>query len=269
MIAPDGTVYDITGDGPPVVLVHGLGLDRHMWQWLLPDLAGFRVLTYDLLGHGESPNPVGEINLTAFSEQIIRLIDHCGITRCAIAGFSLGGMIARRLAIDHADRLTALAILNSVHDRTPEERAAIMVRVELSRHSGPAATVEAALERWFTEPFRRANPGVIDQVRRWVLANRPDVYPEIYRVLAQGDAELTGPIGAIRCPILVMTTEEDYGNSPDMTLRMAKAIPGAEAVILPGLRHMGLAENPAMFNSPLVRFLSSALLPNLGGNDER
>lgn len=259
MIAPDGTVYDITGDGPPVVLVHGLGLDRHMWQWLLPDLVGFRVVTYDLLGHGESPNPPDKANLTVFSEQIIGLLDHCGIGCCSLAGFSLGGMIARRLAIDHAGRFTALAILNSVHDRTPDERAAIMMRVEQSRQSGPAATVEAALERWFTERFRRANPGVTDQVRRWVLANRPKIYSEIYQILADGDAELAEPIRTIRCPTLVMTGEEDYGNSPAMAVRMAAAIPGAEAMILPGLRHMGLAENPKLFNAPLIRFLRRTL----------
>lgn len=259
MIAPDGTVCEITGDGPTVVLVHGFGLDRQMWQWLVPDLTGFQVVTYDLIGHGQSPDPQGRPDLRMFGEQIRRLIDHCGIERCAVAGFSLGGMIARRFALDHADRMTALAILNSAHDRTPEERAAILKRVCAARQSGPSATVESALGRWFTAPFRHANPAVMDQVRRWVIANRAEVYPQIYRVLAEGDAELAQPIGAIRCPTLVMTGAEDRGNSPAMTRRMAEVIPGAEAVILPGLRHMGLAENPALFNGPLVDFLSRAL----------
>lgn len=266
MIAPDGTVCEITGDGPAVVLVHGFGFDRHMWRWLVPDLTGFRVLTYDLIGHGQSPDPPGEPDLRMFGEQILRLIDHCGIERCAVAGFSLGGMIARRFALDHADRMTALAILNSAHDRTPEERAAILKRVCAARRSGPSATVESALGRWFTAPFRHANPAVMDQVRRWVIANRAEVYPQIYRVLAEGDAELAQPIRAIRCPTLVMTGAEDRGNSPAMTRRMAEVIPGAEAVILPGLRHMGLAENPALFNGPLVGFLNRVLSPTGASN---
>jgi len=255
MRAPDGTAYDLAGDGPAVVLVHGLGLDRHMWQWLAPDLAGFRVLSYDLIGHGQSPDPGGAPSLTMFSEQIRGLMDHCGIARAAVAGFSLGGMIARRFVIDHPDRVAALAILNSAHDRTPEERAAILTRVEQARAEGPSATVEAALERWFTAPFRAAHPEIMGRVRAWVLANRPAVYPEIYRVLAEGDAEIAGPIRDISCPTLAMTGEQDHGNSPDMTRRMAAAIPGAEAVILPDLRHMGLAEDPATFNAPLVGFL--------------
>jgi pimeloyl-ACP methyl ester carboxylesterase len=259
MRAPDGTVYDLTGEGPPVVLVHGFGLDRHMWQWLLPDVADFRVLSYDLTGHGESPDPAQTPSLMMFGEQILRLMDHCGIDRAAIAGFSLGGMIARRFVIDHADRVSALAILNSAHDRTSEDRAAILKRVEQARASGPASTVEAALERWFTAPFREAHPEIMDRVRAWVRANRPAVYPEIYRVLAEGDIEIAGPIRGISCPTLVMTGEEDYGNSPEMTRRMAEAIPESEAMILPGLRHMGLAEDPRAFNAPVVGFLKRHL----------
>jgi pimeloyl-ACP methyl ester carboxylesterase len=260
MIAPDGTVYEIAGNGPAVVLVHGLGLNRQMWQWLMPDLGGFTVLSYDLIGHGQSPDPQGEPDLRMFGEQVLGLIDHCGIVRCAVVGFSLGGMIARRFAIDHPDRLTALAILASAHGRTEKERAAILVRVEMARHSGPAATIEAALERWFTAPYRNANPEVMEQVRRWVLANRPDVYPAIYQVMAEGDAELREPICAIRCPTLVMTGDADSGSPPAMARRMAEAIPGAAAVVLPGLRHMGLAENPTQFNDPLIDFLNGALL---------
>jgi len=260
MFAPDGTAYDVTGNGPAVVLVHGLGLNRQMWQWLAPELHDFRVVSYDLTGHGESPDPEGAPDLQMFGEQILRLIDHCGIVRCAVAGFSLGGMIARRFAIDHPDRLMALAILASAHGRTEDERAAIMLRVETARRSGPGATVEAALERWFTEPYRAANPEVMEQVRRWVLANWPDIYPAIYQVMAEADAELTQPISGIRCPTLVMTGDADPGSPPAMARRMADAIPGAEAVILPGLRHMGLAENPNQFNAPLIDFLNRALL---------
>ena len=259
MIVPDGTIYEISGSGPDVVLVHGLGLNRQMWQWLTPELNGFRVLTYDLTGHGESPDPKITPDLRMFSEQLLGLIDHCGVERCAVVGFSLGGMIARRFAVDHGDRLTALAILASAHDRTDEQRAGIMLRVEMARRDGPGATVEAALERWFTEPFREANPEVMGLVRGWVLANRPDVYPAIYQVMAEADAELAEPVGTIRCPTLVMTGDQDSGSSPAMTHSMAKAIPGAQAVVLRGLRHMGLAENPALFNRPLLDFLTRTL----------
>ena len=257
-----GTAYEIAGHGPLVILVHGMGLNRAMWQWLLPDLTPrFQVVTYDLFGHGQSAAPPDKPDLRSFNKQIVKLLDHLGQARCALVGFSLGGMIARRFVLDHPERLTALAILNSPHDRSPAERAAIRQRVEAVAKAGPASTVEAALARWFTDDFQAAQPELIEQVRRWVTANPKALYTPIYRVLAEGDAELAETIGAIRCPTLVMTGADDPGNSPAMARRMADAIPGARCEILPGLRHMGLAEDPARFNGPLVAFLEETLAP--------
>ena len=254
------TAYDLEGSGPTVVLIHGLGLNRAMWQWQLPALVPhFRVLTYDLLGHGESANPVGVPDLTMFSEQLVRLMDRLRVARAAVVGFSLGGMIARRLALDHPDRLSAMAILHSAHDRTPAEREAILKRVRQTESSGPSSTADAALERWFTADFRVANPAVMKLVREWIMANDPAVYPEIYRVLAEGDAEIAQGVDRIACPTLMMTGEEDFGNSPEMAERMTTLIPDARVVILPGLRHMALAEAPLLFNEPLVSFLQNAL----------
>ncbi|MCZ6463033.1 MAG: alpha/beta fold hydrolase [Proteobacteria bacterium] len=154
--------------------------------------------------------------------------------------------------------MSALAILNSAHDRTEAQRAAVLLRVEQSARDGPRATVAAALERWFTADYAARHPEVLERVRRWILANDRQVYPLIYRVLAEGDEELARSISGIRCPTLVLTGGEDHGNSPDMSRRMAALIPGARAEIIPGLRHMGLVEDPEAFNSRLVPFLAAA-----------
>ena len=168
-------------------------------------------------------------------------------------------MIVRRFALDHPDRLSAMAILHSAHDRTPSEREAILKRVRQALETGPSSTADAALDRWFTPDFRTANPHVMNLIREWILANDPQVYPEIYRVLAEGDVEIARGLERISCPTLVMTGEEDLGNSADMARKMTALIPGAHEVILPGLRHMALAESPQVFNQALVSFLQSAL----------
>ncbi len=257
----EGTVYEVAGDGPSVVLVHGLGMPRAMWDRQWPALAGrFRALRYDLLGHGESEKPGDGYSLSRFADQAARLMDGLGIERAALVGFSLGGMIVRAFALAHPERTAALAILNSAHDRTDAERDAVLLRVAQAAQEGPQATVGAALERWFTPEYGSDHPEVLARVRGWILANDPEVYPLIYRVLAEGDRELAGAIAAIRCPTLVMTGGEDRGNSPDMARRMAALIPGARCEIVPGLRHMGLMEEPEAFNSRLVSFLESALI---------
>lgn len=259
---PQGTAYELTGpqEAPVVVLVHGLGLNRAVWQWLLPVLAArFRVLCYDVLGHGDSPPPRGQPVLRDLSEQLAALMDHLGIARAAVVGFSLGGMVARRFAQDHADRVSALVILHSAHRRSEKAQAAILFRVTQAEEHGPAATVELALERWYTEACRASRPDLMELTREWVLANDPKVYPRLYRILAHGVDEILAPVPPIRCPALVLTGDEDFGNGPEMSAAIAAEIPGARLVILNHLRHMALAEDPEAVNRPVLAFLVDVL----------
>jgi len=255
------TTYTIEGAGPPVVLVHGMGLNRHMWDWQMEALTRrFQVIRYDLLGHGDSDKPLRRYELSDLSDQLLRLVDGLELGPFGLAGFSLGGMIVRAFAIAHPDRVAALTILNSPHDRNAAERAAIGKRLQQAREHGPAATVDAAIERWFTKDYARTRPEIPDLVRRWMAANDPAVYPEIYRVLAESDAELVDGIRQIRCPTLVLACAEDHGNSPDMAERMAAQIPNARVAVVPGLKHMGLAEDPPAISARLVPFFEETML---------
>ena len=253
----------IEGDGPPVILVHGMGLNLQMWDWQMPRLRDrFRVIRYDLLGHGDSDKPVKRYDMADLVDQLGRVMDADGLDRAAIVGFSLGGLIVRAFALAHPDRVTALAILNSAHARNETERAGMMERLALATREGHLATVEPAIRRWFTEDFIVRHPEIIDQVRRWMADNDSEVYPLVYRVLAEGDGPLARSITAIRCPTLVLACEDDAGNSPDMARRMAALIPDACAAIVPGLKHMGLVEKPEAISDILVPFLTSAIGSN-------
>lgn len=252
----ESTAYDVLGDGPPVILVHGLGLNRHMWQWQLDALTPhFRIVQYDLLGHGESDKPPGPYRMTQMTDQIADLMTTIEIERAALVGFSLGGLIVQAFALAHPQKVSALGVLNSAHARTPEQRDSIMRRVRQAEESGPEATVSEALERWFTQEFTERNPAVPNQVREWVRANDASVYPALYRLLADADIGLETSIAAINCPVLVLAGEKDAGNSPQMARQMAKTMPNARAAILPGLKHMALAEDPAAVNALLLPFL--------------
>lgn len=254
------TAYDVLGDGPPVLLIHGLGLNRHMWQWQLDALLPqFRVIQYDLLGHGDSPKPPPPYSMGQMLAQIEDLMAGLDLQQCAVVGFSLGGLIAQAFALAQPRKVIALAILNSAHARTPEQRAAIMHRVQQVEESGPEATADEALKRWFSGGFARQHPAVLKKVRDWITANDRNTYPALYRLLAEADIGLETAIAGISCPTLVLTGEEDSGNSPHMAKSMAALMPNARVEILPGLRHMALAEDPAAVNSLLLSFLSESL----------
>ena len=259
-LAPDGTNFTFSGPNmaPVVVLIHGLGLNKDCWQWMIPDLKdSYRVLSYDLYGHGGSSDPATEPNLSLFSKQLIDLLDYCEIKKAVIIGFSLGGMVARRFAQDAPQKSQGMVILHSPHKRSNAAQAAILKRVDQARTMGPQSTVEAALERWFTDPFRQANPKLMNKIRQWVMANRKEVYHTIYKVLATGIDEIVKPSPALICPSLIITGDQDFGNGPEMAFAISAEIPGAKTLVLPGLRHMALAESPKVVNKPIRDFLDS------------
>ncbi len=261
-----GTAVTVEGSGPPVVLIHGMGLNRHMWQWILDDLAvHFQVVRYDLSGHGDSGPPPADCTLLDLVAQLDGVLSGLGISNAILAGFSLGGTLAQAYALERPTTVSAIAVLNSTHRRDPAQRAAMRERLEISRRDGPAGTVDAAIERWFTDSFKERNPQVTDQIRQWMLANDPRDYATLYRVLVEGDDAILGDGRAladalvdIACPALILTGAEDANSTPEMARTMAASIPAGRCEIVPELRHMGLAEDPATFNAALIPFFETA-----------
>ncbi len=253
-----GTAYDLTGPpgAPVLVMVHGLGLTRSTWDDFLPMLAKeYRVLTYDLCGHGQSAAPLANPSLTLLSEQLVHLMDELAIPHATIIGFSLGGMINRRFALDHPSRVAALVILNSPHERSPVAQRLVEERAAQTGAGGPAANIDTTLERWFTPGFLTGSPETVARVRATVLANDPENYAGHRQVLASGVTELIRPDPPLSAPTLVMTCEHDSGSTPAMSHAIAAEIAGADCLIVPGLQHLGLIEAPDLFTAEILSFL--------------
>ena len=98
----------------------------------------------------------------------------------------------------------------------------------------------------------------MDLTRSWVVANDPKVYHQLYGILADGIEEIVAPVPSISCPALVLTADEDHGNGPEMSAAIAAEIAGARLVILHGLRHMALVEDPEAVNRAVMDFLTEA-----------
>lgn len=253
-----GTHFRVSGDGPPLILIHGVGLDLAMWSGLAGALERhFQVIRYDMLGHGLSAKPPGRRSLADFVAQLDRLHAYLGVGPGAVVGFSMGGLVARAYAARHAERVAKLVLMNTVFDRSPAERAAIQQRVALVERDGIAATIDAALARWFTPGFLAAHPDIEEDLRTRMLGNDHHGYLEAYRVFAGADAELGDALDGITCPTLVMTGEDDVGSTPAMARAMGERLPRASVRIVPGQRHMGLAEDPEPVTAALLDFLLS------------
>lgn len=241
----DGTHYRESGSGPPVMLVHGVGASLEMWEPVAAQLdRRHRVIRYDMLGHGASAKPPGPYRLAEFVDQLHRLAGDLDLPRFILAGFSMGGLVAQGYALDHPERLARLVLLNTVFDRDAAERAAIDGRVRDVMGGGFAASVEAAIERWFTPDFRTARPEVVESMRRQMLANDLPAYGAAYQLFATADRELAGEIGRIVTPTLIVTGAEDRRSTANMAAAMGRLLPRGRCHIIPGQRHMTPLELP-------------------------
>jgi len=268
----DGTAYEIykptctpasgTGTAQTLILIHGLGLSMRTWDDFIPILArDYCVIIYDLCGHGHSDLPQQTPTLSSLARQLDALLEHLAISQAHLIGFSLGGMINRRFAMDYPDKVASLAILNSPHERGDEQQALVEQRAKDTSAGGAEATIETTLKRWFTESYRQTHASKVDWVRQTVLANDPKNYADHRFVLANGVVELIRPNPPLDVPSLVMTCEYDEGSNVAMSQAITAEIPDARLIIIPELQHLGLLEKPELFTAPILSFLDDIITP--------
>lgn len=255
-IDPHGTAFSASGSGPSVLLIHGVGLDARMWDRMVPELAReYRVISYDMLGHGASPQPGPDVMLHDYASQACRLLDHLGIASCPVAGFSMGAMVAEEMAIRYPARVERLAAISGVYDRSLEQRLAVRTRALEIAVRGVAPAIAPALERWLTPAFRAANPELERSIATRMRENDAIGYPRSQAIFATADEDLAQRVEAIRCPTLILTGEHDSGSTPEMAVRLSTRIAGSRVVILSGLRHLLPIEAPALLARHLTDFL--------------
>lgn len=258
---PAGTCYDVSGQGDPLVLIHGVGLDKGMWCHQVDALAQhFQVITYDMLGHGSSTKPAADASLNCYANQLDELLQHLNISSCRLIGFSMGGLVARAFALKYSAKLDALVILNSVFKRTTEQRVRVIERAQQAAEQGPDANVEEALLRWFSDDYRAAHPEQINAIHQQLIDNDPQGYVTTYQLFATQDCFGESQLDQIKVPTLVVTGELDPGSTPEMAEQLASRIPDAQCVILKGQRHMMPMESPDRVNQLLLEFLHSVQL---------
>lgn len=247
--------YVIEGRGQPLLLVHGVGARLENWDGVAVRLAErFRIVRFDLRGHGGSSRVAGPYSLGMLKADVIALLDHLGIARCHVAGHSLGGLIAQELALGNPERIARLAFLSTACGRSAEEKTKVLARVDLIAGGIAGDHFANSVARWFTDEFRAANAGLIAAYAARNAENDPACYAAAYRVLATSD--LADEIAGITAPTLIVTGEGDLGSNPDMARLMHARIAGSVLHILPRLRHSILIEAPETVAGLLAAFFS-------------
>lgn len=239
-----------------IVLVHGVGDNLGTWDRILGFLpSGFDVLRYDLRGHGKSDPPPGPYGLSDFVADHLDLVSETDFAPCALAGFSLGGLIAQAVALEAPSVATPLVILSAIAGRSPEDWARVEARLETLRCEGPAGMAHVSAERWYTEGFMEREPETVTARLGRLAENDPAAYLAAYEVLATND--LLPELHRIAQSTLVMTGEHDVGSPPRMAQAMHEQIPNSDVVIVPGIKHELLVEVPEIVATRIVELVTS------------
>lgn len=234
---------------PMIVLLHGVGLDRRMWRpvrALLQD--EFEILALDLLGHGGNKPARPGTTLRDMADAAAASLP----AAAHLVGFSLGALVAQHLARYRPELVASLISVSSVCRRTEAERAAVLERLAAAEADFPAS-VETSLQRWYAGTATDA--ALVGQTRATLLANDLPSYLNCYRVFATADAEISPELPRIAVASLAVTGELDPGSTPEMTRRLAGAIPGCRAVVVPDARHMLPVERPRELVMSLRTFI--------------
>lgn len=262
--APDGTWY---ADALPrlpnasqltVVLLHGVGLDLDMWDAQAEALSEhYRVLRYDMYGHGNSPSLPHQSSLQDYCKQLSDLLEYRGIQTVVPVGFSMGGVIAQRFAADNPGRLGGIVLMSTVYRRTQAELAGVRERLKVTEQNGIGDVIDLAVTRWLPEQFQAQHPEAVTWLRGKMGQNDRRGYTDAYRVFVQADADVGDALTQVRCPALVITGGDDVGSTPTIAERMAADLDDAKLVVLDGLRHMVTMQDSERVTGLLADFLSS------------
>jgi pimeloyl-ACP methyl ester carboxylesterase len=259
-----GTCYSVyasqaAGACETVVLIHGVGMNQSVWMPQIEALtARYRVIAYDMLGHGESALPTAAPSLREYAEQLERLLDALSVEHAHVVGHSMGALVALEFALTYPSRTLSVAALNAVYDRTPGQREAVMSRAAMLGDAPLDANVDVTLARWFGDPVPAHLTQAAQAVRDLLLAVDPVGYARTYRLFASSDNAHVGRLAELAVPALFLTGECDANSSPEMSRAMAAAAPFGQAQVIANERHMMNVTDPAQVNDRLLEFLRGA-----------
>jgi 3-oxoadipate enol-lactonase len=238
-----------------VTFVTGIANDLSMWDGQVAALErDFRILRYDLRGHGGSESTPGDYTIQLLVDDLRHLLDERGVQKTALVGLGLGGAIAQAFAIAHPQRLWALMPACCRARMVPDFAAMWHKLRDTVRQNGLESIVEPTVQRWFSEDFKRAHPEVLENIRRMIRRTTQAGYLGVTAAFLGLDLE--DQLGRITVPTLYVSGAEDkLGGPPPLMEGLAAKVAGARHVSVRNAAHIANIQNPDGFNAVATNFL--------------
>jgi 3-oxoadipate enol-lactonase len=259
--------YEEQGQGEPLLLI--MGLAGHLMQWIfqVPVLAQrFRVITFDNRGAGRTKTPPGEFTIRQMADDAAALLDHLGIERAHVVGWSMGGMIAQELTLNYPQKVNRLVLLASLGRLKPWAVPFQTFSQQARERDLDRIGLALAVMPWlYTAAFMTDEQKVAGALSLVPM----DPYPISAAGFAGQAAAIRGQdsldrLGQITAPTLVLVGAEDILTPPYYSRELAERIPGARLQILERGGHGMSIEYPLETNQALLAFLTETATPPQG-----
>lgn len=248
--------YESQGDGPPIVLVHGLGGTGNVWHAQRATLSRyFRVITYDLSGSGRSDRSKRSYSIEGWVDELAGLVTHLQLDQVVVAGHSMGTVIVQKFAARHAAKTKAIILAGALVELGPPGKEAFAKRAETVEREGMIGVADAVLGGALSPGTREHNLALTGMVREMLLSNDPICYAGHCRALMAGSAKADQP--NITCPTLLVVGDQDPVTPLGLQKQIAAAIRNSRIRVIPGTAHLTMLESPAAFNVAVLEFLAS------------
>lgn len=245
----------IEGEGPWLVMSHSLACNLSMWD---PQMAAltrhYKVLRFDTRGHGASDVPPGPYTLEQMADDVHGLIAALDIRQAHWAGLSMGGMIGETYALKYPGVFRSMVLADTTSRRPPNAGQMWGERIRTAREQGMAALVEGTLGRWFTEPYRKAHPGVMARIGNDIRNTPVEGFAGCCEAIARID--VLDRLKEIDCPALVIVGDQDHGTPPEMAKQIHANLRGSELLIIESAAHLSNVEQAGIFTAAMTGFLA-------------
>ncbi len=250
--------FDGPEGAPLLTFSNSLASNYGMWDDQIAALSGeWRILRYDTRGHGRTPPPSGAWDMAALAADVVALWHALGIEKSAFCGCSMGGMIGQHLGIHHGDRLTALALCNTIAEWPEGAESLWTDRIAAARANGMASLVESTLERWFTRAYRDSGGPALARIGEMIRTTTVEGYVGCCRAIAEID--YLKRASEIATPVLLICGRDDPATPVAGHEAIRDRVPGAEMVVLDRAAHLSNVERPSAFNNALGEFLARSV----------
>lgn len=245
--------------GPPVLMIQGLGADKHLWDLQRLALAPwYHTIAHDNRGAGRSDKPHGAYSLEQMADDAIAVLDRVGVDDAHIVGASMGGVISQLIALRHPDRVRSLTLACTACEHHPWRRELLAEWAEIAQTRGMGAMTSVAA-RWVIGPrsFRRLTPAV-GWMGPLALSRPPHAFAGQVAGILDIDDELADRLTDITAPTLVIVGNQDILTPRGDSEQIADLIPNSELAVISGAAHGFMVEHWTTFNSILLDFLGRA-----------